>query len=82
VGVHSSQNSTSSALSPRLEKAGTYGHGEFSHPDWEVESIPVFLGFCLEGIEGGTVDVDGYVIWSGVWRKDIHESLAHELRLD
>jgi hypothetical protein len=58
----------------------TYGHGELGKPDWEVESIPIFLDFRLEGFEGCTVDVDCYVIWSSVGREDIHESLVHELR--
>jgi len=82
VGVHSGQNSTSSAETPWPKKRGTYGHGELGHPDREVESIPVFPDLRLEGFEGCTVDVDCYVIWSRVWREDIHESLAHELRLD
>jgi hypothetical protein len=47
-----------------------------------VESIPVFLDPCLEGFEGGTVNMDCYVIWSGVGREDIHEALVDELRLD
>jgi hypothetical protein len=63
------------------QEAETYGHGEFGKPDWEVESIPVFLDFCLECFEGGTVNMDCYVIWSGVGMEDIHESLHDELRL-
>jgi hypothetical protein len=69
-------------VTPQPQKWGTYGHGELGHPDREVERIPVFLDFRLEGFEGGTVDVDCYVIWSGVGREDIHESLYDELGLN
>jgi hypothetical protein len=65
-----------------IDLAETYGHGKLSHPDWEVKSIPVFLDLCLECFEGGTVDVDCYVIWSGVGREDNHEALVDKLRLD
>ena len=64
------------------EEAETYGHSELGYPNWEVESIPVFLDFCLECFESGTVNVYCYVIWSSVGREDIHKSLVHELRLD
>jgi hypothetical protein len=80
VGVHSDRSSTLSALTHRPEKRGAYGHGEFGEPDREVESIPIFLDFRLEGFEGCTVNMDCYIIWSVVGREDIHESLAHELR--
>jgi hypothetical protein len=70
---------SSDSLTKEVE---TYGHGEFGEPDWEVESIPIFLDFCLECFEGGTVNVDCDIIWSGVGREDINEALVDELRLD
>jgi hypothetical protein len=57
----------------------THGHGELRYPDWKMESIPVFLDFCLESVESGTVNVDCNIIWSGIGREDIHKSLGDEL---
>jgi hypothetical protein len=61
------------------QEAETYGHGEFGKPDWEVESIPIFLDLRSEGIESGTVNVDCYIIWFSVGREDIQEPLDDEL---